>query len=192
MRRSIKVKTPATLSIMTVAEAKTHLRIDHTYDDDYITALIEVATEYIQEYTNTFLLTTVIEQYSDTWEGSQYLLKSPYADIDSIGYFDSNNTFTIWAQTEYVISKYGAPVRVGLNQDKSYPTLANRLDAVKVAYTVGYSAADKIPKPLIQAAKLLVATYYENREETIIGKIASVVPNTVKRLLNTYKNQVIE
>ena len=54
--RAYKVVTPATDNPLTLTEAKTHLKVDTTADDTFITNLIKSATSSAQEYTNRFFI----------------------------------------------------------------------------------------------------------------------------------------
>ena len=54
----LRLKTAPTLTPVSVAEAKTHLRIDSSFtaDDTYIETLINVATSAAENYTNLALM----------------------------------------------------------------------------------------------------------------------------------------
>jgi len=60
------------------------------------------------------------------------------------------------------------------------------LNRVQVSMTVGYAEAD-VPKPLIQAVKLMTAHLYETRIPVVTGTITSEVPLALKALLNPYR-----
>lgn len=47
------------------------------------------------------------------------------------------------------------------------------------------------PKVLIHAAKILVATFYENRESVTIGVSAKETPFSYKYLISTYKKYAV-
>ena len=57
---------------ITLEEAKSHLRIYHNEDDDYITALISVARDYAEKFQNRQL----VQKSEDEVEGEDYYLPS--------------------------------------------------------------------------------------------------------------------
>ena len=66
MARSYSIEDSGT-AILTTAEAKKHLKVDTTADDDYIDNLISAATESAQIFTNRYFINSTIIQYGDTW-----------------------------------------------------------------------------------------------------------------------------
>jgi uncharacterized phiE125 gp8 family phage protein len=61
------LKTGPTSTVISLAEAKAFLRIDSDYDDDdtYITSLINVATQVVEEFTRRRLITQSYYLYYD-------------------------------------------------------------------------------------------------------------------------------
>ena len=60
--KTYQVITPASTYPVSLTEAKSHLKVDTTADDTYITSIIKAATQLSEEYTNRFFIDTVIEQ----------------------------------------------------------------------------------------------------------------------------------
>jgi len=190
MARSYAVDTAATTAILTTAEAKTHLKVDTTADDDYIDNLISAATESAQIFTNRYFINSTIIQYGDTWSDIATLFKSPVSSVDEITYYDSDNSLETLATSVYLTDVNHQPARIGLKPNQSFPSLADRISAVIVEYTVGYgSSAANVPEGIKEAVLLTVGNLYENRQEVVVGRIATELPKSAQYLLEQFKVQ---
>jgi hypothetical protein len=71
--------------------------------------------------------------------------------------------------------------------DQSWPSVACRHDAVQVEYVTGATAANLVPKPLVQAMALLVGHWYEHREASITGQAQTPIEFAVSALCAPYQ-----
>ncbi len=192
MAKSFVVDTAATAAILTTAEAKTHLKVDTTADDTYIDNLISAATESAQIFTNRYFINTTLNQFGDTWNDMATLFKSKVSSVVHIKYYDSDNTQQTLASSVYQKDLEHQPARIGLKPNQSFPSLAGRINAVECQYIVGYgSAASDVPEGIRQAVLLTIGNWYENRQEVVIGRIASELPKSAQYLLEQFKIQTI-
>jgi len=190
MARSYAVDTAASTAILTTAEAKTHLKVDTDADDTYIDNLISAATESAQIFTNRYFINSTIIQYGDTWSDIATLFKSPVSSVDEITYYDSDNSLETLATSVYLTDVNHQPARIGLKPNQSFPSLADRISAVIVEYTVGYgSSAANVPEGIKEAVLLTVGNLYENRQEVVVGRIATELPKSAQYLLEQFKVQ---
>tara|TARA_R100001198_G_scaffold37534_1_gene20450 strand:+ start:2253 stop:2882 length:630 start_codon:yes stop_codon:yes gene_type:complete len=198
MARTSYIQTPSNSLIISVAEAKAHLRIPSatTQDDTYISTLISAAKDAIEKYCNIILFNTTVVQYGDTWEDTLQLYHSPVAgsgftDITSIHYLPvgaTGTSYVNWTQNgNWFFDKFSSPQRIMAEADIDYPDIEERIQAIKITYTVGYDEAEQIPAMLRQAAKIIVGQWYENRQEAIVGRSVSSIPMTATYILNEYK-----
>tara|TARA_R110002012_G_scaffold55882_1_gene142598 strand:+ start:2779 stop:3357 length:579 start_codon:yes stop_codon:yes gene_type:complete len=191
MYRSLKVNTLATNPLFTTAEAKDFLKVDTTADDTLIDNLIKAATQSCEEYTNQYFMDTLVTQYSDNWMEFYRLYKSPVSSLTHIKYYDSTDTLQTLAASNYILDNASKPARIGLAVDGELPTLADRINAVEVKYTVGYgTASTDVPDGIKQAVLLTLGNFYENRQTVITGRTATELPLSSQYLLNQYKIQV--
>ena len=189
--RAYKVVTPATSNPITLTEAKTHLKVDTTADDTFITNLIKSATSSAQEYTNRFFIQTTIQQVGDKWEDISNLLKSPVASVTNIKYVSTDGILTTLNSSVYFLDDVNKPARIGLKPNQSYPEIIDRLNAVQVNYVVGLAAGpDEVDEGIRQALLLTIGNWYQNRQAVVTGTIATELPMNAKFLLNQYKIQV--
>ena len=194
MARSAFIETPSQLLVVTLAEAKKHLRVSHTDDDDYITSLIHSSKLDIQKYCNIILMRTTVIQNADCWTDIGELYFSPVENSGAISlthikYYDDANVPTqqTWASSNYNFDNTSCPSRIGLMPNADLPGHANMLNAIEVKYSVGFSAADLVPKLLKQCILILCGQWYENRQEAVIGRSVGTIPMTARYIMDKYK-----
>lgn len=66
--KTLTVTTPPSMEPVSLEEAKAHLRVDHTVDDDLISTLIAAARSYLESITGQAFMTQQISQTADAWE----------------------------------------------------------------------------------------------------------------------------
>ena len=189
--RAYKVIVANTTQLISTADARQFLKVDITDDDDVINSLVKAATESAQEYTNRFFLSTTLEQYGTTFADIRNLFKSPVSEITVVKYYDTDNVQQTLSTSVYQVTPAIEPSTLMLKVDQSYPDVADREDAVLVKYTVGYgTATTDVPFAIIQAVYLTIGHWYQNRQEVVVGRIATEIPMGAKYLLDQYKVQV--
>lgn len=146
---------------ITLAEAKTHLRVDGNQDDAYITALITVAREHVETELRRTLAPSTWEFITD----AAPVLTLPMPPIITI---------------ESVTDENDDDIDYTLQLDKSLKLNATGL--VKVVYTAG---VEEVPAAYKHAMLLIIGHLFENREEVVIGSglTASQLPMGVSNLL---------
>ena len=191
MFRSLKEDTLAVNPLFTTAEAKDFLKVDTTADDTLIDSLIKAATQSCQIFTNRYFLTTSVTQYSDNWFEFYRLYKSPVEEIIHVKYYDTNDTLQTLASSNYILDNISQPARIGISVDGTLPNLADRINAVEVAYKVGYGElSSDVPEGIKQAVLITIGNWYENRQTVITGRTATELPLSSQYLLEQYKIQV--
>jgi uncharacterized phiE125 gp8 family phage protein len=190
--KTYQVITPASTYPVSLTEAKSHLKVDTTADDTYITSIIKAATQLSEEYTNRLFIDTVIDQTCSDFAQLQTLFKSKVSAVAHVKYYDSDNSLQTLSATVYDTQLNYEPSQIQLAENQSFPTITKRNDAVVARYTVGYgSAASDVPEIIKQAILLTIGNFYQNRNSVVIGRIATELPMNVKWLLDTYKVQIV-
>ena len=189
--KTYQVDTAASTYPISLTEAKSHLRVDTSADDTYITSLIKAATQLSEEYTNRFFINTVLKQFASSFKEIESLFKSKVSAVAHVKYYDSDNTLQTLSPNIYIKQLEYEPAQIQLKDNQSFPEIAKRNDAVEVEYTVGYGTASDVPEIIKQAILLTIANFYENRNSVVIGRIATELPQNVKWLLDTYKVQIV-
>lgn len=182
--------------IITLAEAKIHLRVGDSGDDAYITSLIFAAQNVIENYCNISLMSKNITQTCDTWEDTKILLISPPANsglvsLTRVEYYNTTNVFTTETLANYILDSGSTPPRLQLAVNKTYPTTYERNGAIRVTYLCGQTATNRIPVALKQAALIFVGQFYENRQIDIVGRTVGTIPTAAKFLMEPYRIQTL-
>tara|TARA_Y100001963_G_C6709434_1_gene413538 strand:- start:587 stop:1165 length:579 start_codon:yes stop_codon:yes gene_type:complete len=192
MAKSFVIDSDGGTGIITTSEAKEHLKVDTTADDTLIGNLIAAAVQSAQIYTNRFFLTSQIIQYGDKWEDIKVLFKSKVINVVSVKYYDSDNSLQTLSTDVWLADTKHQPARIGLKPNKDFPQLADRINAIEVTYKVGYgdTAAD-VPQGIKQACLLTIGNFYQNRQDVVVGRIATELPKSAQYLLDQYKVQTV-
>lgn len=170
---SIEVTTAPEVEPLTTAEARAHLRQDLTVDDDLIDGAIIAARAYAENYLHRALINQSITITRTGFGGSTLRLPvAPIQSITTVKYKDSDGNLQTWAASNYQLVKSTLPNRIAPAYAVTWPTTIADFDSVEVVVIAGYGddSAD-IPRDILQAIKLLVAHFYENRAEENVGQV---------------------
>lgn len=166
---------------------KKHLRVTHTADDDYITALITVAREQVEALVNRALITQTWDLTLNAFPLGRYIPipRPPLQSVTSISYIDEDGVSNTFDSNNYFVDTSSEPGRIVLNTAADWPSESLRpAAAVTVRYVSGYgSSGSDVPARIKQAILMLIGHLYENREPVNIGNIVTEIPLTVKSLL---------
>lgn len=160
---SLKKTVAPTTKVVSLIEAKDHLRVDIGDDDKLINALIDAATDQVERFTRRQLLTATYELTLDRFVSLIYLPRSPLKLVNSIKYLDVNGVLTTLAATEFTVDNTSEPARVVESEGNSYPNTQREINAVIVNYDAGFGAATDVPEIIKQVILLLIHDFYENR-----------------------------
>lgn len=194
------VITPPDDPVVSLAEAKAHLRVDHADDDDYIEALVAVAGATI-DGPDGWLGRCLVEQTLE-WRGDEFgcdiqLPYPPIIDIVSVKYTDDAGVEQTVAPADYHLVGAPSMPRLALNYGSFWPTPRWQSEAVRIRYTAGWpvtieGAGDQAvttwtgPAPIRHAILLMVSELYENREAASDSARVEL-PFAVQALLSTYR-----
>lgn len=169
-------------------EAKAHLRVDHSDEDDLITALVQAATAHLDGYTGILgraLVTQTWAQKIDDFPTVIRLPLAPVQSVTSITYYDGANASQTLDSASYHLASDAAGAYIALNEGYGWPGVYNRPDAVTVTFVAGYGAAADVPSAIKAVIKLLVGHWYEHREAA--GEPMTELPLAAASLLAPYR-----
>jgi len=178
---------PATTAI-SLAEAKAFLRVDSDYDDDdaYITSLIGVATNVVEQFTRRRLITQTYNIYYDEFPPFMDLQVGNVASVTHVKYYDTDNTLQTLNTSEYDVDIRVKPGRIYQAEDGNFPNTYERANSVEVEFIVG-SAASDVEDAIKQAMYIVIGRYYENRQDVVMGTQVNELPLMVDHLLTPYR-----
>jgi len=155
------VTAPATEPV-TLAAAKTHLRVDSDYDDELISFLIVAAREYGEVFTRRAFITQCWDDQRHAFPcgGEPIWLEKPPLQLGTdlaptppvVTYVDSEGVTQTWSATRYTIDAPVGPTarRACLvpNYGQVYPSTRDVVAAVTIRFWAGYGNAAAVPKLL--------------------------------------------
>ena len=178
-----------TAELITLAEAKAHLRLETNLDDAYVNALIVAARQYVEKISWRAFVTQTWMLTLDGFPGDVIELpRGSLISVATVQYLDPNNVSQVVPNTVYELDKLSIPGHILLKEGQSWPDTLLRWNAVNITYDVGYgpTPAD-VPEPVKHVVKLLVSQMYEHRTPEVTGTIVSQVKFAVDALLYNYR-----
>ena len=182
------LKTGPTSTAISLAEAKAFLRVDSDYDDDdtYITSLIDVGTQVVEEFTRRRLITQTYNIFYDEFPPYIDLQVGDVASVTHVKYYDTDNSLQTLAASNYDVDTKVRPGRIYQSNTGDFPNTYERPNAIEVEFVVG-SASSDVPAPIIQSIYIIVGRYYENRQDVVMGTQVNELPLMVEHLLTPYR-----
>ncbi|MGY3527700.1 putative phiE125 gp8 family phage protein [Bradyrhizobium sp. USDA 4452] len=186
LTRKIASDVPA----MSVADAKAHLRVDYSDDDVMIEALIAAAQAAIEgpEGRGLALTTQSWVMTLDSWYGYRYetwwtqakvydqVVRSPVKiplfpvqSVTSIQFVAPDGTTQTLDPSEYRADVSRQPARLVPEFGHVWPVHRFVPSPIAIEFKAGFGdTADKVPRDLVQALKLLLKHYYDNRDAVLV------------------------
>ena len=184
--------------LVSLEEAKTHLRIGHTEDDAYITRLTKAAQLVCEKLTGMVLTPCDFIMQCDEWSQTKEIPEiSIIKTISYIKYMDASSPSVqqTWSASNYELINYSQRSRISLVDGSSYPTLRSGPGSIEMKFSAkpSWSAntLTALSEVAFQAVLITIADMYENRQSVIVGRIASSIPKTAQYLLDTLKIQTL-
>lgn len=168
MNYALNRSTDATSEPITLDEAKLHLRVTDSADDDAISAMIVAARNLAEQYTNRQLMTATWDLYLKHFPYSAEpiaLPRSPIQSVTSITYTDTDGNSQTWNSANYGVDTYSEPGRVYLAYSIVWPSTRYIENAVRVRYVAGWTTAALVPAPIKQAILATVKGIYDHEED---------------------------
>jgi uncharacterized phiE125 gp8 family phage protein len=138
-----------------------------TQEDDEIEELITSAREECEDITGRAFATQTIEVYLDSFPARDYieLPMPPLQSVASFKYTDyMGKETTLIENTDYIVDADSEPGRIILPYSKSWPSVTlHPKNPIVITIVTGYSSEQPIPKSLIQAMKIYIGYFYDNR-----------------------------
>ncbi len=183
--------TAPTVEPLTVSEVKRQSRVDFTDDDDILKILISAARRHVESCTRRAMTSTQYDAQASCfpWEGIQTMPIAPLIAVDSVTYYDTNNTQQTLDSSSYIVDTINSPGRLQILDTSTWPSTYDRVDAVTYRFTAGYgTTANDVPQSLRHAVSMLVAYWYENREAGVQSNmVPKEVPLGFESLIDQFK-----
>jgi uncharacterized phiE125 gp8 family phage protein len=179
-------RTADPAALLSLADAKEHLRVSHSDEDDYISALIPVVTDILDGNTGEVGKALVTQTWTWTGErpvGDFELPVQPVQSVTSIKYYDADNVQQTLTVSDYLLDDGVLTPKRGV----SWPQPYDRGDAYEIVFVAGYGVPADVPAGIIHAAKLILAHYYETREDAL-DMPKTEIPRSASHLIARHKS----
>jgi uncharacterized phiE125 gp8 family phage protein len=188
---SWQLVTPATIPVLWVNDLKLHLRVDHSDEDDLITAYAAAAVDQAETYLGRALLTQTWDAWFTRWpaDGVLELPQPPLQSVTSVKYTPAGGTEMTLASSVYKVETGREPGRVTLGYGQAWP--GDELDVgapIVVRMVCGWTAAESVPQSIAQAVRWIVGHMYEHRESVSLANTPPfIMPMSVKWSLDPHR-----
>jgi uncharacterized phiE125 gp8 family phage protein len=195
--RSLARQTQPAVEPVTLAEAKSHLRVDTADDDTYITGLIRAAREWCEQYLDRTLVHTQWVMRFDRFppDGTQDIelprppiVASGTATAVALTFTFENGTTSTYSTASYRVDRASTPGAVKTLYGQAWPPHLQDDNAISVTWWGGYGASGSdVPQSIRHAMLMLVAFWYDNRSTVLVGSISKQLEFAVESLLSSQK-----
>lgn len=175
--------TPPAVEPLTLAEAKAHLRVDGTAEDDYLAGLIRVARDHLERMTGLCPITRTLRLalQSVPEDGAIPILKGPVQSIDRVILYDGNGLPSAFRIDPLAVERDGPPSRLALGSAFDRSRAEN---GIEIDFTAGFGASGAdVPDSLRRALLLHVALMYDHRGGLTLDQQPAAVPDGYDRLI---------
>jgi uncharacterized phiE125 gp8 family phage protein len=181
---AMKLITAPTVEPVTLAEAKLHLRIEDavTAEDALISALIATARHWCEAFLRRAIVTQTWDFFYDCWPWMSRRFVVPLPPAQTL----TGVYYTIQGEAEAQLTTVALDQTgeaVYLSYGEAFPSGAlAAANPIRIRAVCGYGLAAAVPPPIKLAILLLVAQWYQHREN-VTEKALVELPMAAKHLL---------
>lgn len=173
--------------MITIDQAKAHLRVEHGEEDTLIAALIASAFRHIENRTGqVFDKRDGVVMLADKLPKGSCGLElqwTPVRDVTEVSYLDSEGVRTALTSSDLDVEKRGVYPVLYPAIDTAWPDHRPQRASVQITVNSGW---EECPADVSSAALLIIGHLYEHRESVVVGTISSELPMGVEMLLAPY------
>ncbi len=205
---NVRVANPS-VEVVRLDDLKTHLRVVHDKDDEYLTELIIEAREEIEDTSGLALISQTWQMTLDRWSGQRDqwwdgvrqmavteldggfpstfdVIRYPLISVDTINVYDEDSNATaVTIASTFDIDLISKPGRIALQSGAVWPIASRSINSIEINYTAGYgTGASDVPTPLVRAVRNMAGYMYSHRGSGCTPSAAykeSGASNTVHR-----------
>lgn len=172
---------------LSVADAKAFLRVEHDDDDAVIAALIAAARNHVEALTRLGLMTQTWRIVRDDWprDGRIRPRLGPLQSVVAARVYNELNAASSIDAARFVADSAGGIIAA---PGWSLPVPGRAVAGIELDVVIGFgAAASDVPQVLLQAIRMLVSHWYENRSLVAIGSSVAMLPPSVNAMISSYK-----
>lgn len=148
---------------VTLAEAKSHLRVTHESEDALVSGLIAAARQEVERQTGLALIEQDWRLVLDAWPAEDVieLRRHPVSQILSVTIYDGDGAASLLPSPNYQLDAASRPARL-LVIERPAPGLC--INGIEIDFRAGFGAAGTdVPDLLKRSMLMLIAHWYEFR-----------------------------
>lgn len=189
------IEAPAQDDVLTVANAKLHMRVDFPDDDELIESYIATAISNIDGRDGWLGRALAPQRWELRLAGFNngrtiHIPLPPLIEVESVKYYDTDDVLQTVPADDYEVNGIGGfgRGRVLLKHGRQWPAVGTRAENVLVRFRAGYVTdaspeTTNVPAPILTAIKRQVAAMYEHREAVVVNSTVAKLPGGVEALL---------
>ena len=180
----LKLITAPTVEPVTLSEVKAHCVIGHDDDNALLSVMVSAARELGESLTGRSWAEKTLELVLDGFPGTSTieLPMSPVNAVASVKYLDADGVEQTMPSADYVVD---IDSLVGRLVAEEWPETKETVNAVRIRYTAGWSAAN-VPVAIKHWLMIRVATMYEHREAISMTNSNQLPRTFIDGLLDPY------
>jgi uncharacterized phiE125 gp8 family phage protein len=148
---------------VTIAEEKSHLRLQHASEDDLIAGLIRAAREEVERATGMALIDQTWRLVLDRWPrgGRAALMSHPVRQVLSVTAYGTEGEASLVDPADYEVDTLSRPARIHFERR---PEPLRAMNGIEIDFSAGFGeAGTDVPDLLRRAILVLAAHWYEFR-----------------------------
>jgi uncharacterized phiE125 gp8 family phage protein len=172
---------------LSLAEAKNFLRVEHSDDDAIITSLVSAARNHVEALTRHALIAQTWRLVLDRWpDGGRIAPRiGPLRALAAVRVFSAANEASTIDPEIFVVD-----AAAGILAAPAWSLLVpgRSVAGIELDIEVGFgAAASDVPQTLLQAIRMLLAHWYDNRGLIAIGSSVAMMPATVNAMISSHR-----
>jgi uncharacterized phiE125 gp8 family phage protein len=186
---SLVMTVPPAVEPVTVADAKSHMRIDGSDEDVLIASLLLTSRLHIEVALSLALITQSWTLTLDRWPSGREveLPLAPLRSIDEVRVKNAEGISNVATPEGYLVDLASRPARLVWNNSVP-PAPKVRANGIEIDMTVGFGATgDSVPAPLKHAILMLTAHWYEHRDPGEIGSEGARIPDAISSVIKPFR-----
>ena len=182
----LTLTTPPAREPLSLAEAKLHLRLDDSAEDDLLAQLIAASRRHVEKTHGLALISQGWTLYLDDWPPKPdiFLPLWPVIAVTAVKVLGEEGEALTIDEAHYVAELGSRPARIFRRENRQWPKPARPRSGIAIEFTAGFGEeSSDVPSPIREALKLWLGFLYEHRD----GDAAACEPATAATLLSPYR-----
>ncbi len=179
--------TPPMAEPLTLAEVKTHLRLEGSEEDALLALLISTAREHLERETGLCLIAQGWRLYLDRWpaDGVIRIGKSPVQAVENVTVYDAHGIAVEVSLEDHLLDGEGRPARLWL---RTQPPPGRCINGIEIDFSAGFGeAGTEVPDSLKRAMLIHVGHMFAFRGVVSPDRQPAGIPDGYERLVAPFR-----